>query len=300
MTVRQVVSAATALVALLLGAACGDRENAPLGPETDEPLFVQGKQLQKQGRNPEALNLFLKLIDRRGERAAAESHLEAGLIYLNHTKDPVEAYHHFRKYLELQPNSKEAPYVRGMVDAARRAFAATLSAHPLEDQSVRLEIAEEVSKLRRENEELRAELAARRGVAPLPGRSTLITMPDLQNARAVTPPVAPVVESPLTPAPGRSTATPPNTGQLQPVRSAPQTQTVQAGVASTPTLARPAGKASGRSHTVAAGDTLYKLSRQYGVKVEEIASANGMSVNTPLKLGAVLKIPAPQSASPGR
>src|SRR6187431_379521 len=132
MTVRLALTLAATLAALLLGAACGVRENAAIGAETDEPLFVQGKQLIKQTRNPEALSSFLKLIDRRGERGAPESHLEAGIIYLNHTKDPVEAYHHFRKYLDLQPNSKEAAGVRGMVDAARREFARTLSARPLE------------------------------------------------------------------------------------------------------------------------------------------------------------------------
>src|SRR5688572_33001454 len=138
MTVRRTFSVVIALLAVLAGGGCGDRDGAPLPAETDEPFYVQGKQLMRQGRNPEALTSFLKVIDRRGERGAAESHLEAGTIYLKHTKDPVEAYHHFRKYLDLQPNSKEAAGVRGMVEAAKREVARTLAARPLDDQAVKM------------------------------------------------------------------------------------------------------------------------------------------------------------------
>ena len=52
----------------------------------------------------------------------------------------------------------------------------------------------------------------------------------------------------------------------------------------------------GVCHTVVAKDTLFNLSKRYGVKVEELAAANGMAVSSPLKLGTVLKIPAPTSA----
>ncbi len=45
-----------------------------------------------------------------------------------------------------------------------------------------------------------------------------------------------------------------------------------------------------RSHTVVKGNTLYSLSRQYGVSVAEIQKANKLSGST-IKLGQVLKIP---------
>lgn len=280
MTFRRASAVAAAFAVLLLGAACGDRADAPLGAETDEPLFVQGKQLQKQSRHAEALAAFLKLIDQRGSRASAESHLEAGLIYLGHTKDPVEACHHFRRYLELQPNSKEAPLVRGKVEEARREFAKTLSARPLEDQSVRLEIAEELSSLRRERDELRAELAALRGTAA-PPRSTMITVPDLSGRPPLNPPVAKIVQPLITPAPSAAAFVQPAPTRPAGAAGGP----AQPKASATPPAAKP------RTHTVAAGDTLYRLSRLYGVKVEAIAAANGMSVQTPLKVGVVLRIP---------
>jgi LysM repeat protein len=180
-----------------------------------------------------------------------------------------------------------------MVDAARREFARTLAARPLDDQTVRLEITEQVAKLQRENEELRAELAARRGAAPLPVRSAGIVMPELSNAPktgAAAPPVNKVVDSPITPAPANPL--------IQPARSTTQASLQQATTPpATSTPSRPTTKAGGRVHTVGQGDTLYRLSKQYGVTMEDIAAANGMKVTSPLKLGMVLKIPGAAPAA---
>ena len=84
------------------------------------------------------------MIDRRSDNPSPESQLEAGLIYLNHTKDPLAACYHFRRYLKAHPNSKQTPYVLGMVEAAKREFARSLPGRPMEDQSVRMAVDEEV------------------------------------------------------------------------------------------------------------------------------------------------------------
>ena len=94
---------------------------APL-TQTRLLAFRQGQQRLREGRAPEALTWFLKVIDRRGVQNSPESHLQAGVIYLQYIKDPVEAYHHFRKYLELQPNSRESVLVRQQLDAAKRRY----------------------------------------------------------------------------------------------------------------------------------------------------------------------------------
>lgn len=296
MTVRGHFIAVLAFAALLLAGGCGDRENEQLTVETDDPFFVQGRQLQKQGRNPEALTAFLKVIDKRGERAAAESHLEAGVIFLNHTKDPVEAYHHFRKYLELQPNSKQAPLVRGLVETARREFAKTIPGRPLDDQSVRLQADEELSKLRRENEELRAELAVLRGGGGVPVNRTarMINVPIQPPSGPVVVPTASVASASAAKAPDRSSISP-ITPAPAAARAAAPTSPVPSnlpGKSAVPPRTTTAA-ARGMTHTVAAKETLFGLSKKYNVRMEELAAANGLpSVNAPLKLGTVLKIPS--------
>jgi murein DD-endopeptidase MepM/ murein hydrolase activator NlpD len=55
-------------------------------------------------------------------------------------------------------------------------------------------------------------------------------------------------------------------------------------------------------YTVASGDTLGRVARRYRVSVREVAVANGMAPDTPLKVGTRLTIPVrtPAGAPPGR
>src|SRR5688572_14056948 len=129
MRIRQIVTLVLASFALLLAAGCERGHDEAVMAEADEPNFRQGQQLVKQGRSQEALSAYLKVIAKRGD-SAPESHLEAGLLYLQQIKDPLAAIYHFRKYLELQPNARQAVFVKGRIDVAKREFARTLPAQP--------------------------------------------------------------------------------------------------------------------------------------------------------------------------
>jgi hypothetical protein len=284
---------------LLLGAGCSDRDSVPTISEIDEPLYVQGLQLKRQGRYPEALTAFLKVIDKRGARSAPESHVEAGVIFLDHAKDPIYASYHFRRYLELQPNSKQAEFVRGKVTAAKREFARSIPGRPMEDQSVRMQSDDEVATLRRENAELRAELATLRGggAMPVPRAPRMITVPEeALTPSAVPPPVATVVDAPPASTPVRpampADRPPPPGVQVQaPAPSPVATQ------APKPAPPRPAPAAAGRTHLVAQKDTLYGISVKYygnGRQVEAIYQANRdvMKDRTDVRPGMTLKLPA--------
>ena len=285
MTVRRLFFALGALAALLWGAGCNDRSSLPTLAETDEPFYVQAMQLKKQGRESEALTAFLKVIEKRGARTAPESHLEAGAIYLHHVKDPLEAYHHFRKYLYLLPNSKEALFVKGKVEDAKREFSRSLPGRPMDDRSVRMQAEDDLAKLRRENEELRAELATLRGggATPVHRAPRMITVPDEILTSRPAPPPAEIVDSPLMVGSPRMVPTPDT--RIAP--AVPPTNTKMGTPARPPT-------ASGRTHTVKPKETLFAISRQYGVTVPDLVGANRNvvpSVNTPLRPGMVLKIP---------
>ena len=292
--------AATLALALLCGAGCSDRDGGLASAETDDAYYVQGVQFKRQGRNPEALTSFLKVIDKRGERGAAESHFEAGQIYLNHIKEPAYAYYHFRKYLELQPNSPQAELVRGMVGAALREFAKTVPGRASEDQSVRLKATEEISKLQREVEELRAELAVLRG-----GGTTPINRPPPRMITAPTPataapqssavPLTRATEPPITAAPVRAAPAP----VQQPLQTAPAVQASPMGSTRPNTTTRPAIP-GGRTHTVRPKETLYAISKLYNVKVEDIVAANGIKNPSNVPIGTVLRIPTPAAAPAGR
>ena len=102
-------------------------------------------------------------------------------------------------------------------------------------------------------------------VAVLAGCSTVTTMAPIEDHAAV-----------MSPSP--ATSVPVDEGKASAV--------------STPYLASEQASDSGRTHTVAAGDTLYNIGVRYGVNPREIAALNGITDPTAMSLGLVLKIPA--------
>ena len=285
------------LAGILLAAGCERGDSLTLSSETDEPYYRQGQQLSKQGRNQEALNAYLKVIAKRDE-TAPESHLEVGLILLRHVKDPIAAIYHFRKYLELQPNSRQAVYVRGLIDTSKREFARTLPATPLESQADQLEKQDQIDRLLRENDQLKAELTSLRAGMPAPSvrtRATIDTSTSNNSpstgAPMITIPTTPVEsppeESPISSAPAPASV----------VEDAPVVQPAPApAVAPTRPGATRTTSSSGRTHTVAKGDTLFSLAQKYygnRSKWREIYGANRdvLPSQNSLRPGMQLKIP---------
>jgi tetratricopeptide (TPR) repeat protein len=292
---RLKLPALIALCGLALLGGCDRAESLTLASETEEPNYREGQQLSKQGRNQEALNAYLKVIAKRDD-TAPESHLEAGLILQRHMKDPIAAIYHFRRYLELQPNARQAVYVRGLIESARRDFARTLMGpSPLESQADRLETQDQIDRLLRENDQLKAELTAlRAGVtaAPVTSRSTvsasngpMITVP---TAPAEPPPAA-VDDSPVTYAPVEAA---PETAPRQQERPA-----VQGSTRLPPTKpSAPSASQGGRRHTVSKGDTLFSLAQKYygnRSRWRDIYDANRnlLPSQDSLRVGMELRIP---------
>jgi LysM repeat protein len=60
----------------------------------------------------------------------------------------------------------------------------------------------------------------------------------------------------------------------------------------------PADSANTKTHTVAKGETLSQISKQYGVSVEEIEELNKIGDAKKLQAGQTIKIPAAQTATP--
>jgi tetratricopeptide (TPR) repeat protein len=287
----KILSALTVLAFGLVGAGCGPGESLGLSAETDDAAYREGQQLVKQGRPQEALSTFLRVIARRGE-ASPESHLEAGLIYKQHIKDPITAIYHFRKYLEQQPNSRQAPLVRQQIEAAKRDFGRTLPNQPLDSREVRLDGFDQRERLERENEQLRNELATLRGLSGS-APTSLGSVPRGATAESVDArlpaPAAADEASAITLAPIANREPEPSTDFQTPANAAGSR-----GKALAPSAA------GGRRHTVAAKDSLYAIAKKYygaatNARVQALIEANRdvlpAGASTPLKEGMTLKIP---------
>lgn len=271
----QVQSLFVLLALLLLATGCERPQGVGMTAEIDDPDRTRGISLLRSGRNQEALAAFLRVIEKRGGDAP-ESHLDAGQIYHEQIRDPLAAIYHYKKYLELKPNGQKSDLVRGRIQAATREFARTLPAQPLENQVVRNDLYEVVENLKRENAQLKDELArAFSGVASPAPRGTIA---NLSASEAGAPDGRPVARPPL------------------------DAGVVPATVAPTRPLAAPTPPpaAPGRRHVVAPKDSLYSIARQYygtptNARIQEIVSANRAAlpqgVDSPLRIGLELVIP---------
>jgi tetratricopeptide (TPR) repeat protein len=229
-------------LALLLLAGCDGSDRLALGMETNEPYYRQGDQLKRQGRYQEALAAYLKVIEKRNEDAP-ESQLEAGLIYQQYLKDPIYAIYHFRKYLELEPNSRQADLVRQRIDAAMRDFARTLPARPLEDQVMRFDLMNRIDELQKQNLELKEEVARlNRGATDSGGDSGAMMIPVPESAP---PPTVTHGSLFYPPAAGAAAAKPTQPAERPAAPSAKPSP------------------ATSRTHVVAQGETLSKIAQRY-------------------------------------
>jgi len=254
-------------------AGCERASDSPFTAEVDDSDYRRGKELLRQGRNQEALAAFQKVIEKRGDDAP-ESHLELGILYQQHIKDPIAAIYHYRKFRELKPNSPQADLVRQRIDAATREFARTLPAQPLDNQLERLDLLDKLDQLQRENARLKDQLIAARtqSINASPASDTLAPL-------AVNPADSPIVRAP-DPAPQPAVQIPSIASGNN--RPAP------------PAAANTASSA--RRHTVVKGDTLFSLAQRYynnKSRWRDIYAANRdvMRNQNDLKIGMELKIP---------
>ncbi len=233
--------------------------------ETSEPNFLRGQEELRRGNISEALSAFLKVSEKR--RDAPESHFELGRIYLEHMNDPNTAIYHFKKYLELKPNSQSSPMVRQMIETAQKKFAASLPESPFENNIRRIELEEILQKLQKENLELKQKLAA--------AAATIDRLEATQTVRVQS-------QAPVAAESRQSTG---NTAQRPAQARGVSEQRA-------PVVSRDVPS----TYTVQAGDTLSSISRKiYGTpnKWREIFSANRdrLATASSLKPGQVLKIP---------
>jgi LysM repeat protein len=133
--------------------------------EGDDPSFERGRSYLKVGRSQEALDEFLSVTRRITQ--APKSHLEAGrlLLTLNERMDPVAAIYHFRRFLLLQPNSRESDKVRQLIVSAEREIIRKLPGEPYGNFLQSLELKERNEQLQRQVADLEARLGTLSPVA---------------------------------------------------------------------------------------------------------------------------------------
>ncbi len=153
-TVRCLVFAGASFAWL---AGCGQSD--PGVSEEENPQYQRGRDLLRQGREEEAMEQFLLVLDKTTE--APQTHLELGRLFLQveGRKDPVQAVFHFRSFLRFQPDAREADNVAQLIATAEKQFLASLPGKPFGDQLDAMQLRERNQALEREVVSLKARLA---------------------------------------------------------------------------------------------------------------------------------------------
>ncbi len=262
-----------ALFLFILG--CGSPTLVERAREADDPDYQDAKDLLARNLNPQAISKFQGLIHRR-KGNAPESHLELGLIYLNHLNDPVSAIYHFNQCnfwqrslgdsLEVQRSIRRVEELIGM--AEKNYILGSFKHHKYQDSMERIGLLDTIDQLRKDNDYLNRELslALQRlegyGASPVPASSSGLAVNEIA-----------------------STAT---ENEEEPVA-------FDAGQYSPPPAANqdPLGR---RFYTVKDGDSLFGISREVygdGNRWREILAANEATLpdEKKLKVGMRLVIP---------
>ncbi len=141
-----------ALAASLVLAGCEKQDNVR------EAMDLGDKRV-KLGAFPEAIRAYESALD--GTPKTAEIHYKLGLLYDDKMKRPVDAIHHYSRFLELAPEGKRN-------DEAKRAKADCEKRLNLSQKEGGLMTTAEAVRLRLENERLRKDLVESRAARPSP------------------------------------------------------------------------------------------------------------------------------------
>lgn len=105
-----------------------------------------------EGSYAEAINLYESALD--GTPSSADVHYKLALIYDDKMNDPLNALHHFKRFLTLEPSGKRAQEVKGFMKRDELALLTNLSGDSMVPRS-------EVVRLNNENLNLRQQLGER-------------------------------------------------------------------------------------------------------------------------------------------
>ena len=184
-------------VALTFWSGCGSSDLPDI--EEKDPSYGSGRAYLRQGQELEALEEFLSVTRRIVE--APQSHLEAGrlLMKLDERRDPIAAVYHYRRFLELSPDSKEAGAVEQLIVSAEKEIVRKLPGEPYAGHLEAIGLREENERLKRDLADLRVRLGLPQ---PSPEGSVASKKSSVVNAKPAVPETAPA--APVDPGPVRN------------------------------------------------------------------------------------------------
>ena len=261
--------------AAVLLASCSQTPPGSDAEDERNPFFRQATKDIADLNYPAAIKQFEKAISVNPN--VAKAYLQIGLLYGDKLGDPISAIYFYQRYLEARPNAAEREEVLAAMEKAKIDFALSLT-------NTGIQNAAEIARISKENVDLKQQIAQLQGT--LAAKEAQVS----QVAGAAAPPKAtPAAVVPATPPTAEKAASRAENASMPSVPAAtPPAAPAEAAVP-------PAGA---KQHTIAKGDTLWKLVKQYypasldfNEDIAKIKAANPGLDDRNLKIGTVIVIP---------
>ena len=264
------------VLAALLLVSCSQTPPGSDAEDERNPFFRQATKDIADLNYPAAIKQFEKAISVNPN--VAKAYLQIGLLYGDKLGDPISAIYFYQRYLEARPNAAEREEVLAAMEKAKIDFALSLT-------NTGIQNAAEIARISKENVDLKQQIAQLQGT--LAAKEAQVS----QVAGAAAPPKATAAN--VVP------ATPPAADK----KAAPKAE--PAAMPSVPAVNPPAAPAeaavppaTAKQHTIAKGDTLWKLAKEYypasldlNEEIAKIKAANPGLDDRNLKIGNVIVIP---------
>jgi tetratricopeptide (TPR) repeat protein len=279
MSLRPSLAFLAALALVGCNQASADKDPAQTDSPDTNPNYKQAQQ-DLDNNNPQGA-----VADYDAALAAnpklAGAHYELGVIYGDKLNDPISSIYHFKRFLDLSPNTDKKDQVQALIDKESEDFAASLpNDKPAITQA-------DMDKLTADNAALKKQVD-----------DANTTIAQLQEKLKTREAVAAASTDVTAPAPSSATtdANSPNPPKALPVDPAEAAKGTADAEAATATPAGAASAAGARSYTVVKGDSYWKIAKKMypgDTKngVTKIQEANKQTMGKPLKIGQVLVIP---------
>jgi tetratricopeptide (TPR) repeat protein len=137
--------------------------------EEQNPLVKQGQSYMDAHDYAQAETAFKQAIDKNPKMA--RPYLDLAIIYHQYKPDYVASIYYYKRYLELRPDTEKAGFITEQITKVQMALANTIL-----QQSGATQAIKELKQLRRENAELKRQLAVRPKV-PAPEKTVTQTIP---------------------------------------------------------------------------------------------------------------------------
>jgi LysM repeat protein len=279
MSSRLFLAFAAALSLAGCNQASADKDSASTDPDNN-PNYKQARQ-DLDNQNPSGA-----VADYEAALAAnpklAGAHYELGVIYGAQMNDPISSIYHFKRFLELSPDTNKKDQVQALIDKEGQDFAASLPAAKPQIS------ADDMNKLTAENAGLKKQVDD--------ANTTIAALQDKLKHHEEVVAAAPTAADPAAADPA-APAGPQKALPVDPAVAAAGNADTQAAADPTSTNAAPGAPAAGaRSYTVVKGDSYWKIAKKMypgDTKngVAKIQEANKQTMGKPLKIGQVLVIP---------